>query len=261
MENKKEYKNENKNLPKGMSGEAFSKFFESLSGSLKVLSLPNIRVPRALVFILAGLGFFLLLIGLTFRSGGLAFLGFLMLAAGLYLGLAPGGVLRKEQVVDSWEILIEKGKGKADEVFKDAEKFLRETEVPGIEIRKEEIAPGLIRGVFGVRRDFLVVKDAKNSRLSPYQIFIGARDYGNNLDVSWYLTYRPLLTDALICLLTLGLVKRSLRDLDLFDLQDLTAFATNCHHSLLKAVEKLMLSLNQDPSKIERKSRGFLGVS
>jgi len=44
-------------------------------------------------------------------------LGFLMLVAGLYLGLAPGGVLRKEQVVDSWEILIEKGKGKAEVVF------------------------------------------------------------------------------------------------------------------------------------------------
>jgi len=40
-----------------------------------------------------------------------------MLVAGLYLGLAPGGVLRKEQVVDSWEILIEKGKGKAEVVF------------------------------------------------------------------------------------------------------------------------------------------------
>jgi hypothetical protein len=61
--------------------------------------------------------------------------------------------------------------------------------------------------------------------------------------------------------MTLGIFKRSLRELDLFDLQDLSAYATNCHHSLLKAIEKLMLSLNQDPSKINRKSRGFLGVS
>jgi hypothetical protein len=48
---------------------------------------------------------------------------------------------------------------------------------------------------------------------------------------------------------------------DLFDEQDLRAYVTNVHHSLLKAVENLMLSLKQDPSTIDRKSRGFLGVS
>jgi hypothetical protein len=48
---------------------------------------------------------------------------------------------------------------------------------------------------------------------------------------------------------------------DIFDQQDLIAFATSVHHSLLKAVEKLLYSLNQDPSKINRKSRGFLGIS
>mgnify|MGYP000604337642 CR=1 FL=1 len=108
----------------------------------------------------------------------------------------------------------------------------------------------------------MVVKD-RGGRLNPYQIFIGARDYGENLDVSWYLTYRPSLLDALICLITLGIISRmrTPEELDLFDLQDLTAYATNCHHSLLKAVENLMLSLNQDPSKIDRKTRGFLGIS
>jgi hypothetical protein len=52
-----------------------------------------------------------------------------------------------------------------------------------------------------------------------------------------------------------------LSDLDLFDQQDLRTYSTNAHHCLLKAVDKLMLDLNQDPSKIERKSRGFLGIS
>jgi len=41
----------------------------------------------------------------------------------------------------------------------------------------------------------------------------------------------------------------------------LIAFATSVHHSLLKAIEKLFQRLNQDPSKINRKSRGFLGIS
>jgi len=41
----------------------------------------------------------------------------------------------------------------------------------------------------------------------------------------------------------------------------LRAYVTNAHHCLLEAVEKLMVDLNQDPAKIERKSRGFLGIS
>jgi len=53
----------------------------------------------------------------------------------------------------------------------------------------------------------------------------------------------------------------SIDDLNLFDKQDLTAYITDVHHSLMEAVEKLMLELKQDPSKIDRKARGFLGIS
>ena len=35
---------------------------------------------------------------------------------------------------------------------------------------------------------------------------------------------------------------------------------TNAHHCLLVAVDEVMVSLNQDPSKLDRKSRGFLGI-
>jgi len=50
-------------------------------------------------------------------------------------------------------------------------------------------------------------------------------------------------------------------NLDFFDEQDLRAYVTNAHKCLQKAVDKLMLEFNQDPSKIDRKSRGFLGIS
>jgi len=51
-----------------------------------------------------------------------------------------------------------------------------------------------------------------------------------------------------------------LSDLDLFDKQDSSIYTTNAHHCLLQAVEKLMLSLSQNPYKIDRKARGFLGI-
>jgi hypothetical protein len=56
-------------------------------------------------------------------------------------------------------------------------------------------------------------------------------------------------------------LQNPLLDLDVFDQEDLRAYATNAHHCLLKAVENLMLSMEQDPSRIERRSRGILGIS
>jgi hypothetical protein len=171
----------------------------------------------------------------------------------------PKGIIRKEEVLDSWGILIENGRGRAEEVFKDAERFLAESKAPGIYVERKEMAPGIIKGLLGEKRDFLVIK---NKDLFRYQILIGARDYGSSLDVSWYLTYRLSFFERLLSFFRLGReIIKSSADLDLFEQQDLIAFATNCHHCLLKAVEKLMQSLNQDPSKINRRSRGFLGIS
>jgi hypothetical protein len=107
----------------------------------------------------------------------------------------PRGIVRKEEVLDSWGVLIENGRGRAEEIFREAERFIAESKVPGVEAERREMAPGIIKGLLGEKRDFLVVK---NKNLFRYQILIGARDYGSNLDVSWYLTYRLSFFDRLL---------------------------------------------------------------
>lgn len=217
---------------------------------------------KTIIKILVGLGILLLLLSAFIESVGTLILAIIFLGVGLYLGLRPGGILRKEQVIDNWGVLIEDGQGKADEVFQDTENLIRETKAPAIGMKIKKMAPGIIKGALGIQRDFLVVMNQERIRLDPYQIFINARDYGNNLDISWYLTYRPSFFMAILSLIPfVKIIPLSLSDLDLFDQQDLTAYTTNCHHCLLKAVEKQMLALNQDFSKIEKKSRGFLGIS
>ena len=129
-------------------------------------------------------------------------------------------------------------------------------------MENKSIAPGFIKSVLGSARKFLVVVYKGNFRLKPYQIFVNARDFGNNLDVSWYMTYRPSIRQALVSLIPfVKVASQILNNLDLFDQQDLRAYATVVHHSVQKSVDKLMLDLKQDPSKIDRKSRGFLGIS
>ena len=109
-------------------------------------------------------------------------------------------VLKKEQVLDTWAILIEKGQGRAEGIFRDTEAFIRESKAPSLKMGRREIAPGVVRGLLGTTRDFLVVTDMENVRLKAYQIFINARDYGENLDVSWNLTFRPTLEQAITSL-------------------------------------------------------------
>jgi len=207
-------------------------------------------------------GFFLLVVGLAFGSEAMWIIGILMLGGGLFLGLRPGGVLRQEEVLERWGILIESAQGKAEQIFQDSETFIKESQAPSIEMKRQDMAPGLMRGLWGTRRNFLVVTDRENLRMSPYQIFLNARDYGKNLDISWHLTFRPTLWQAALSLIPfVRVTPRDLSDLDLFDQQDLTAYTTVAHHSILKAVEKLKLDLNQDTSKIDRNTRGFLGIS
>jgi hypothetical protein len=76
------------------------------------------------------------------------------------------------------------------------------------------------------------------------------------------LTFRPTLWQAALSLVPfVSAIPKASSDLDLFDQQDLRAYTTNAHHCLLDAVEKLMTKLHQDTSTIDRKSRGFLGIS
>ena len=166
----------------------------------------------------------------------------------------------KHHVIGDWGILIGGGVGKAEEIFKGTEDFLKQSGVSSIEMERTKLMPGIIRGLLGSKRDFLLVKET-NLRLRPYHFLVNARDYGNQLDVAWYLTYRLSFLRWLLNKIPFAsAIPSTIEDLDLFDLQDLRAYNTLCHHSTLEAVEKLMLSLNQDPSKIDRKSRGFLGI-
>lgn len=211
---------------------------------------------------------FLFVVGFLFFIGGgvsdkfLAVIGLAMMGVAIYMALQPDSILRRDQVEDSWSTLIENAQGKAEGVFRDTEAFIKENNMDSVCMTKESIAPGFVKSMFGKVREFLVIVYSGSFRLKPYQIFFNARDFGNNLDVSWYMTYRPTIWQSLAALIPfVKVAMNALNELDLFDQQDLRAYATVVHRSVLKSVDKLMIELKQDPSKLERKSRGFLGIS
>jgi membrane-associated protease RseP (regulator of RpoE activity) len=151
------------------------------------------------------------------------------------------------------------------------------------------------------KREFLV---ASNNYLKGYRLCVGARDYGKQLMVYWYLIAEPVsliylirewiryhqkislgvfLVGLILSFITKGIYpifilwlpflgyvtfacltsKRSVlpQMMNIFDLEELTAYVTTVHHAVLDAAKEISESVGFDFSKVDQKSRGFLNIS
>jgi len=202
---------------------------------------------------------FLLVLGLAFliisTKVGVAFLA--LAAVGIFIIIGE----RKAEILDNWSALIRGAQGQRDQVITTTKELINISKAPSIEIKEDKVGPGLAPSAFGETREFLIVADRRNLKLGCFKAYVNANDYGDGLFVSWYLTYMPDVWQTLASLIPGAGKVIGLDELNLFNKQDLTAYVTCVHHCLLEAVDKLMLGMNQDPSKIDRKTRGFLGIS
>ena len=222
----------------------------------------------AAIWFLMGFGLLLMLASTFFGGVFVLLLGLAMIAGGLFLGFRAGGILRKERIIDNWaalldEACIENGDSQTpDKVYKDISTFLDASEAPHLRVERKHLAPSVMRELTGDRREFLVLTDTTNYRLKPYQIYMSARPYGINLAAEWYLTYKPTPLMALLSLIPyVNVIPQTLSDIDLFDQQDLRAYASNAHHCMVRAVQELMLKFHQDPTTLNRESKGFFGLN
>lgn len=216
------------------------------------------------VFAWAGIVLFVfgILMNTLLSGAGVAYeaFGIGIIIVTVALAVAPD-VLRKDQVTEVRSALIEEANGKAGDVLNGTATFLRESKAPSLGIAKKKVVTSLVQGVLGNEREFLVLTDKQKLSLRPYQIFINARDYGRNLDVSWYLTCRPTIAQPFASLIVRSYTAdKEISDLNVFDQQDVRAYVTNAHKCMQKAVVKVMEGAGQDPSKVDWKSKGFLGI-
>ena len=202
---------------------------------------------------------FLLILGLVFliisTKVGVAFLA--LAAVGIFIIIGE----RKAEILDNWSALIRGAQGQRDKVISTTKELINISKAPSIEMKEDKVGPGLAPSALGETREFLIVADRRNPKLGCFKAYVNANDYGDGLFVSWYLTYMPDVWQTLASLIPGAGKVIGLDELNLFNKQDLTAYVTCVHHCLLEAVDKLMLGMNQDPSKIDRRTRGFLGIS
>lgn len=163
--------------------------------------------------------------------------------------------LQQDAVIDSWGTLIQKQAGRSNGVYKMISEHINSV-VKGagkgpwesISIEHKAVSGmGGVAGMLGEKRERLIIK------WQDYKIYVCSRPYGTDLDVSWNLTFEP------------GFMKKmtgiDLSSLNAFQVEDVRAFTTLVHRAVTNSVDTVMQEAGLDPEKINKTSKGFLGVS
>ena len=167
---------------------------------------------------------------------------------------ARSGTLRRRHIIERWDSLIVGGHGQAPAVVAATLAELDRLALPSLRRQVATLGPSVLRRLAGHTRPFLIISHTDNRRLRAFRMYVSARDYGQTLQVAWFLTYQPRPWERVRD-------QTVLFRLDLFAEQDLRAYVTAVHRCFLQAVLDLLLMLGQDASQLNRSSKGFLGVS
>jgi hypothetical protein len=161
--------------------------------------------------------------------------------------------LKSETVVERWEQLIEGGAGKDQWILDTTERLVKDANIPNVSSRREAVSASL----FGEKRNFLIVT---HKALREYEMFIGAREYGRHLAVSWYVTVNPSFLKRSVSKRIRGNPNALSEEIPVFAQQDLSAYVGIAADCVKKACETLMDELKLDTSTIDRKSKGVLNI-
>ena len=197
-----------------------------------------------------------------------------VIAGIIYLIYISKKQIRKDRIADQWSTLIEGANGEGEQVIKGVIQAIERVDAPNIFIKREEISPG--PGFITKPRKLLV---AEHRILDNFDMYIGARDYGKQLFVSWYLIAEPVSfwrrfkRNPVGTILGLpfhilsSVISKSqggtgefFSMLNVFDTEELTAYVTTVHHALLESVKVVMEDQKLDFTKVEKRTKGFLNI-
>jgi hypothetical protein len=178
--------------------------------------------------------------------------------------------IKEEEIVERWSVLIDGAEGRGKELMRRTEELLKEIEAPEVFTEWKEVSPAFFRE----KRTCLLIR---NKKLADYIMYLSARDYGKQLSVFWYLTIESPLWRKLIARFGIfafpfvplvmvydflkGRGKTSPLRMNLFDLEELTAYVSTGHHAVRDAAKEISQSVGFDFTKVDTKSRGFLNIS
>ena len=150
--------------------------------------------------------------------------------------------------------MVANGAGNTERIYAAVEEYLNKSGLPDIKWARDEVSSG---GFFSASRQFVIVT---HNTLKDYQIFLCARDYGQHLDCARYLTIRPRMFKKMVSKYTAGDPNALSSKLSVFARQDLSAWGHVCHQAFVEAIQDLMTDLEQDITRMNTQSKGYLSV-
>lgn len=186
--------------------------------------------------------------------------------------------LDQRGIIERWETLITTAHGQGEAILSDIRRLLDDAEVPGVIVERRRIAAGVVQGLCGGKRPFLIIRHTANPHLKAFKMLINVKEYGTNLHISWFLIHQPsgwtkcmnfILAIPIISLIVFPfyLIGRLIQsreagilDLNAFDEQDLRAYVTFAHHCLIEAIEMATREEEREAPSLRRHSTGFLGI-
>jgi len=164
--------------------------------------------------------------------------------------------VRKDQILENWQVLIEGGRGSSESVYDAIVSALGDSKAPGVTWEREDIEAGQMM----MRKSYngLVIT---NSSLEGFVAYVFAYDYGSALHVAWFLSMKTgFMTQIAANMLKETDPRALVGYLPIYQQLELSAYTTVVHTAAKKAVAHTMDRLNQDFSSINTRSKGFLEV-
>jgi hypothetical protein len=162
-------------------------------------------------------------------------------------------VLDNERVLDSFNFIVEGGGGREQWILDETERFIRNSNMPGIITEQKDVSPGFL----GEKRKFLVVRHAK---YREFYMFIGARSFGEHLDASWFLAVDPSFFKRFVSKHATGNPTALSQRIDFFAQQDVKAFKAVAHNGFKRCLQMLQEELSLDSSGLNADTKSFLNV-
>ena len=170
--------------------------------------------------------------------------------------------LKNQNITERWFASIGGANGQSEKILRAFMSRVQEAGIPGIVAEKKNISTGLgaaVKSLFrgGGGSQMREMIEIKNEAMLGWIIYAGARDYGKQLLVSWYL----VVDEKELPHLARAIGGSNIMELDIFKTEELSAFVTIVHESLKSAVNESLKELNLDFTKVDTHTHGFLNIS
>lgn len=178
-------------------------------------------------------------------------------------------ILRRTQIIEQQTTLIPDCEGMGKTITETTKQLISQMD-SSVEIGYRNVAAGFWQAIFDVSRPFLVIQST-HPKIRSYRIYIGAIDYGRNLQVVWYVVRKPgcepesnvpapIRSTRSAALANwsgnYATARKVGSGLNPFDEMYLQAYITNAHNCLKEAIENLI-----DGRDSNGEPKGFLGIS